>query len=135
MMICILFQGSVYILTIGLFVDKGLFKLRGEKVHHFLVLDTRLNKFFPGRNLAVILEVSGSKAPFFASFHIHALIKLLLAMLLLFESPGHLSVRVHVHLVENPLSAVFCTLLIANNSCCLEIIGSETNMEGTKQEQ
>ena len=56
-------------------------------------------------------------------------------MLLLFESPGHLSVRVHVHLVENPLSAVLCTLLIANNSCCLEIIGSETNMEETKNGQ
>ena len=52
-------------------------------------------------------------------------------MLLLFESPGHLSVRVHVHLVENPLSAVLCTLLITNNSCGLEIIGSETNMEET----
>merc|ERR1719309_341364 len=78
-MLCILFQGSGYILTIGLFVDKGLFELRGEKVHHFLVLDTRLDKFFP----------------------------------------GHLSVRVDVHLVENPLSAVLCTLLVANNSCCL----------------
>ena len=133
MMICILFQGSVYILTIGLFVDKGLFKLRGEKVHHFLVLDTRLNKFFPGRNVAVIKsrisqKSLGLQAPFFASFHIHALIKLLLAKLLVFDSPGHLSVRVDVHLVENPLSAVFCTLLIANNSCCLEIIGSETNI-------
>ena len=124
MMICILFQGSGYILTTGLFVDKGYLNWGERRSTIFW----SLIHAWTNSSLAEILLLLNQG--YLSSFL--ALIKLLLTMLLVFESPGHLSVRVHVHLVENPLSAVLCTLLIANNCCCLEIIESETNVEETK---